>query len=79
MVPDLATLSRQALTLPPASRVRLTRKLLRSLEADELDEAECNRVWAAEAERRLGEVRRGRVKCIPGPEVLREVRARRKR
>jgi putative addiction module component (TIGR02574 family) len=79
MVPDLATLSRQALTLPPASRVRLTRKLLRSLEAEGLDESECNRVWAAEAKRRLREVRHGRVECVPGPQVLREVRARRKR
>ena len=35
-------------------------------------------LWGAEAERRLTEIKSGKAKCIPGEEVLRRVRNRKK-
>ena len=57
----------QALNLGLDSRAALAQILLESLE--ELTEAENESLWLAEAERRQGEVREGRVKLVPGDEV----------
>ena len=58
--------------LPAAFRARLADKLVASLDVVEMDETQ--KLWAAEAIRRRDEVRAGRVKPIPGEEVLAEVR-----
>jgi len=65
-------LEQEAMQLPPASRAQLADKLVESLDSAEIDEIQ--RLWAAEAIRRRDEVRSGRVKPIPGEEVLAEVR-----
>jgi len=65
-------LEQEAMQLPPASRAQLADKLVESLDSAEIDEIQ--RLWAAEAMRRRDEVRSGRVKPIPGEEVLAEVR-----
>jgi putative addiction module component (TIGR02574 family) len=53
-------------------RARLAEKLILSLDAP--SEEENLRLWVAEAERRLKDLREGRAKEIPAEEVFRRVR-----
>jgi putative addiction module component (TIGR02574 family) len=62
----------EAMLLPVSSRAELAEKLVESLDFSEDDEV--LRGWAAEAIRRRDEVRSGKVKTIPGGEVIAEVR-----
>ena len=62
-----------ALSLPHKERAELASQLLQSL--DDLPETEWEEVWAGEAERRLQEMRAGKVKGIPGEEVFARARA----
>lgn len=68
----LDQLAEEAMHLPAASRALLAERIVKSLDLTETDEIQ--RAWAAEAIRRRDEVRSGRVKPIPGEEVLAEVR-----
>lgn len=61
-----------AMALPTESRALLADRLVESLDAAEM--SRIDRVWAAEAQRRLEDVRQGRVKTIPGEEALARVR-----
>jgi putative addiction module component (TIGR02574 family) len=61
-----------ALRLPADSKILLAEKLVESLTDAESPQFE--QLWSAEAIRRRDEVRSGRVKPIPGEEVLEEVR-----
>lgn len=65
-------LEQEAMQLPASSRARLADKLVESLDSAEIDEIQ--KLWTAEALRRRDEVRSGRVKPIPGEEVLAEAR-----
>ncbi len=58
-------------SLPIDVRIRLIDKLLRSLNptSKEIDE-----LWATEAERRVEEIRSGKVKPLAGEEVFKEIR-----
>ena len=68
------------LALPMTKRALLAERLLRSLDEREKESAKSIKArWAEEAERRLAEVRSGKVRCLDGDEVLREVRNRKKR
>ena len=58
--------------LPGSSRADLAERLVESLDFEE--DGEIKRAWAAEALRRRDEVRSGKVKTIPGDEVLAEIR-----
>ena len=60
----------KALLLPVEVRTQLADKLLQSLNPGqkEIDEA-----WAAEAEKRVQEIRTGKVKTIPGGEVFKKI------
>ena len=60
----------EALSLPVEVRTQLADKLLRSLNPSrrEIDEA-----WAVEAEKRVQEIRTGKVKTIPGGEVFKKI------
>jgi putative addiction module component (TIGR02574 family) len=62
-----------ALKLPHKERAKLASQLIRSL--DDLPEAEWEKVWAAEAERRLENVRAGRSKETPLKKVFARARA----
>jgi putative addiction module component (TIGR02574 family) len=66
-----------AKSLPPAERLTVARDIVLSVEAEgiELSEAEWDVSWADEAERRHREVEQGKVKMIPGEEVMARVRA----
>ena len=63
----------EALSLPVEERAIVVDFILRSLNSPEDD---IDRQWIAEAERRLEEVRTGRVKVIPGDQVFAQIRKR---
>ena len=62
----------EALSLPSEARALLADRLVESL--DPAEDGAVHRLWAAEAQRRLQEVRSGQVETIPGPEALERVR-----
>lgn len=72
MPPSLAELEKQAMELPLSERARLISSLIASLDA--ADEGDVEAAWAAEVERKLAEYEAGRVKAIPGDEVMKEAR-----
>ena len=63
----------EAVSLPVEIRTQLVDKLLRSLHPvqKEIDE-----LWAAEAEKRVEEIKSGKVKMIPGDEVFKKILSR---
>jgi putative addiction module component (TIGR02574 family) len=66
-------LESQALKLSRRDRARLAQRLISSL--DEEVNADTERLWLAEAERRLAELKSGKVVGIPAEKVLRKVRS----
>jgi putative addiction module component (TIGR02574 family) len=69
----LEDVEEEALELKLDDRAALAEKLLRSLEG--ISEAENERLWLAEAARRLEEIESGQVEALPGEEVLRRAAA----
>lgn len=67
-------ITQQALLLPREARGALADRLVESL--DPAEEGPFREAWAKEALRRVEEVRSGKVKTIPGPEVIEEARRR---
>jgi putative addiction module component (TIGR02574 family) len=63
----------EAVSLPVEERTLLVESLLRSLNPTD---AEIDKAWAAEAERRLEELRAGTVRSIPADEVFAAIRER---
>ena len=63
----------EAISLPVEERAIVVDSILRSLNSPEDN---IDRQWIAEAERRLDEVRTGRVKVIPGDQVFAQIRKR---
>ena len=63
----------EAVSLPVEIRTQLVDKLLQSLNParKEIDET-----WAEEAEKRVEEIRTGKVKTIPAKEVFKNIRNR---
>jgi putative addiction module component (TIGR02574 family) len=74
MCPDLDDLLKKAMSLPPEDRAALANSLLESL--DETDE-DAEAAWDDEIKRRVDDVRSGRVKTIPGEQVLERLNSRR--
>jgi len=77
MTPAFEAVLDQALKLPEEERGALATRLLRSLEPDDGDEPsaqEWEAAWSAELDRRVREVREGRVELVDGDEVLAELR-----
>lgn len=66
-----------ALSLSPGARAMLADHLLASL--DDENQKRIDAIWAEEAERRMQEIRDGKVQPIDGEVVMRELRARRRR
>ena len=62
----------EALALPAEARLGLVEKLLVSLNLPM--QAEVERLWAVEVERRVGQIDRGEVKLIPGEKVFARIR-----
>lgn len=69
---DLQDVIRDAMRLSSANRAELAERLLESLE--QLDEAEAERLWAEEAERRLAALRAARARTHPAETVHEEAR-----
>ncbi len=67
----------QALSLPPRSRAKLAEKLLESL--DDPKQREIDLLWAAEVEDRIDAYEKGDLKAIPGREVFRKLKPRKKK
>jgi putative addiction module component (TIGR02574 family) len=67
----------KALALPKKARAQLAHQLLESLQPAEekISRKEWNRLWRAEALKRLKELESGKVKAIPGDRVMAELRA----
>jgi putative addiction module component (TIGR02574 family) len=74
---DILALREELKSLPATTRALLASDLLESLDEDGR-EADAEKAWAAEAERRLDEVLSGRVKTTPGEAVLKRVRNRKR-
>ena len=60
----------EAISLPVEERAIVVDSILRSLNSPEDN---IDRQWIVEAERRLDEVRIGRVKAIPGDQVFAQI------
>jgi putative addiction module component (TIGR02574 family) len=73
MSPDLKKCEAQALKLPPKERAVLAEHLIASL--DSLDDAENERLWLEEADRRYQEFKKGNVSARPAEDVLRDARS----
>jgi putative addiction module component (TIGR02574 family) len=65
-------LESQALKLSPRQRARLAARLISSL--DDQTDPEAEKLWAEEAERRLEELRSGKIKGRPAESVFRKAR-----
>ena len=57
-------------SLPIDIKTTLIEKLLNSLHPSQ---KEIDKLWAKEAERRVSDIKTGKVKTIPGDEVFREI------
>ena len=78
-LPTLAEVETAALALAVADRVQLVRVVVASIDhADESDQelTEEDRLWWATIERRIQEVREGKVVLRDGPTVMKELLAR---
>lgn len=73
MSPELKDCEAQALRLRPEERAALAERLIASLDA--LDEAENERLWLAEADRRYKEYGTGGIPARDAADVLREARS----
>ena len=62
----------EALSLPSNERASLVEKLLTSLNLP--IQAEIDRLWMEEAERRVSQIEQGEVELIPGDEVFAKIR-----
>jgi len=72
-MPSTAEIIRDAESLPVEERALVVDSLLRSLNPPD---PEVDQKWVAVAERRLEELRSGRVKPVPGEEVFAKIRQR---
>jgi putative addiction module component (TIGR02574 family) len=70
-------LAEQALALPPKARARLALLLVKSLDVpgEEITQKEWAKAWAIELEKKVEEVRSGRVKTVPAHRVMAELKA----
>jgi hypothetical protein len=71
MATSIQQIAEQAMKLSGESRAQLADLLVESLDAEAL--GRIDQLWLVEAKRQRDEVRMGRVKTIPGDEVLRRV------
>ncbi len=77
MIRNSAKVVNDALSLPPRSRAKLAERLLESL--DDTKQQKFDRLWAEEVEDRIDAYEQGSLKVIPGKEVFRRFKARRRK
>jgi putative addiction module component (TIGR02574 family) len=66
-------LESKALKLPRKNRARLAQRLISSL--DQETDVDTEKLWREEAERRLAELKSGKVTGIPAERVIRKARS----
>ena len=71
MVDPARELESRALKLSPRRRARLAQRLISSLD----QQVDAERLWLREAERRLAEIKSGKVAAIPASKVIKKARA----
>lgn len=76
MSPELDELLKRAMAVPPEDRAAMANSLLESL--DETEEEDAEAAWDDEIKRRVDDIRSGRVKTIPGEQVLARLNTRRR-
>ena len=69
MAMTIDKIANQALALPGKARALLAEKIVESLDQESIKE-----IWLTEAKKRSDDVRSGRIKSIPGAEVMQHVR-----
>jgi len=72
MTPQVSEVLEKALTLSTQDRGLLIDRLIESLDEGPAEEG-VEQAWAEEIKRRVDDIRSGRVKTIPGEQVLREL------
>jgi putative addiction module component (TIGR02574 family) len=72
MTPQVSELLEKALTLSTEERGELAARLIDSLDDGPAEEG-VEEAWQEEINRRMDDIRTGRVKTIPGEQVLREL------
>ena len=77
MIAPAKLLAQQVLALPEKDRVRLAQLLLKSLDVadEELGPKEWTAAWRKELQKRIENVRSGKVKTIPFSRVMVELKA----
>ena len=76
MKATLERVAEEARSLSLPDRSALTRILIESLDAEPAEDlAEVEEAWQAEVEKRVEEIKSGRVKTIPAKEVFAKLRA----
>jgi putative addiction module component (TIGR02574 family) len=76
MSPRVDAIVNAALSLPLAERADVAEQLLASLQGPE--QAEIERAWSVEIEKRIRDLDVGKIKTVPAEEVFRSLRARKK-
>ena len=66
-------LESKALRLPRRERARLAQRLISSLDSE--PDANVDKLWLQEAERRLDELNSGKTSAIPAEKVIRKARS----
>ncbi len=74
MARAITDIERDIRELPPRERAKLLRSLIADLDAPA--EADVERAWLEESQRRLAAIENGTAKTVPGREVLDEARSR---
>jgi putative addiction module component (TIGR02574 family) len=75
MTPQVPELLEKALALSAQERGLLIDRLIETLDDEPADEG-VEEAWAKEVERRMGDIRSGRVEIIPGEQVRERLKAR---
>jgi putative addiction module component (TIGR02574 family) len=78
MTPETSEVLAKAMQLSSHQRGLLIDRLVESLD-DEAADPDAEEAWAEEIKRRIDDIRSGKVKLIPGEEVLRELGTRLRR
>jgi len=71
MISSYADVARSAMALPTPKRAQLAARLLKSL--DHPSQKEIDKAWAVEIRQRVRELDEGKVKRLPGKQVLRRL------
>ncbi|MEK7486148.1 MAG: addiction module protein [Planctomycetota bacterium] len=73
---DYDKLFNEVLSLSPGARAMLAEHLLESLDPE--NQKEIDKLWSQESEKRVHELKEGKLQTIPGKEVFQKLRSKAK-